>query len=183
MAATSEPKLACPARACVEPARLVDLVAIFNLIQLGAAEGHFNPIYLKPRYQAGLGLQLLGVLLASWMRVPGGIWRAARLQVLRVEGSFTGFALVLRIDAPPGANRRELYMCSIRPERRGVGWGRKLLLAMLESLPPGASVEADSLPAAVAMKRLLRGLGFRCLSRPMGPAGVQHFALERTRKA
>ena len=164
----------------VGAARLGDIAAVFNLIQLGAASGHFNDLYLRPRYQAGLGLQLFSAWLWGRVRVPGGLWRRAQLQVLRVDKDFAGFALILGTD--PAAGLYEIYMTALAPAFRAQGWGRRMLLAALDGLPARCTVQADSLPAAAVMKQLLRSLGFRPATRPLAGARAevaQRFTLDR----
>jgi GNAT superfamily N-acetyltransferase len=161
-----------------------DIAPVFNLIQQASAQGHVNRLYLQPRYQAGLALQLFGVHLLGRLRLPGGRWRAARLQVLRAphdSAVLLGFTLSAAHGTDGAAPERngqpppqEIYLCAVHPDHRGAGWGRAMLQAVLGQWPPATPVHADCLPASAAMKRLLRQLGFSPVPTPADQA-VQHF--------
>ncbi|MCX7167652.1 MAG: GNAT family N-acetyltransferase [Rhodocyclales bacterium] len=139
-------------------ARLLDIAPVFNLIQEGSAHGSFNNLYLLPRYQAGLGIQLFCVLLLGKLRLPSGSWRRADLHVIHHDGRFVGFALLRHLSA--GGKDQEIFMCAVDPQYRGQGFGRHLLQTVLAKMEDESTVEAECLPRAVQMKRLLRGMGF-----------------------
>jgi RimJ/RimL family protein N-acetyltransferase len=138
---------------------LSDIAPIFNLIQECSLLGCFSKLYLQPRYQAGLALQLFGVWLMRKLRLPGGDWHKADLQVLRCQDKFAGFMLI-RYQMPSGADR-EIYMCAIEKQYRGRGLGKLLIQELFDGMAAGQCIEADCLPNAIAMKHLLANLGFQ----------------------
>lgn len=139
--------------------QLADIAPIFNLIQLGAEEGCFSNLYLRPNYQAGLALQLFSIRLFGKFRLPDGKWWRARLEVLRSDGEFAGF--ILTRSRSLCEQRQEIYMCAVAPRFRRGGKGRRMIRHALDQMPGGCEIEAHCLPSAMAMRRLLVDLGFR----------------------
>ncbi|MES2151917.1 MAG: GNAT family N-acetyltransferase [Pseudomonadota bacterium] len=148
---------------------LNEIAAVFNLIQDGSADGCFNDIYLQPRYQAGLGGQLLCVWGLGRIRLPDGRWSQAALRVVRRDGALAGF--ILTRDPAPG--RREIYMCAVDSQWRRRGLGRLLVCAAQASLAPGTTLEAHCRTPALAMRRLLQSAGFA--PQKPGAGGVRGF--------
>ncbi|MCX7175583.1 MAG: GNAT family N-acetyltransferase [Proteobacteria bacterium] len=138
--------------------RLSDIAPIFNLIQNGSLNGHFSNLYTRPRYMAGLGIQLFSLCKNGRIKLPDGTWHQAKMKVLRVGGDFAGF-VILRHDAHQPAES-EIYMCGLENDFRGQGLGEWLLGAALSEVPVGHTVFADCLPNSVQMKTLLMKLRF-----------------------
>ncbi|MES2259252.1 MAG: GNAT family N-acetyltransferase [Pseudomonadota bacterium] len=153
----------------VRKAALGDIAPVFNLIQQCSAAGLFNAIYLEPRFQAGLGLQLFTVVLFGKIRLPGGNWSRAGLHVVCSDGVFAGFALMR--DLHPSGRRREIYLAAVQADMRRQGLGRSLILSILEQLEAGISIDAECQPCAGPMKHLLRSIGFSMHK----PAGARAF--------
>ena len=137
---------------------LSDMAPIFNLIQLGSRHGHFSNLYTRPRYMAGLGIQLFSLWKSSSIRLPDGIWHQATLKVLRIGNDFAGF-VILRWEARQ-PNEVEIYMCGVENDFRGKGLGEWMLRTALHEVPNGHSLFADCLPKSIRMKSLLNKLGF-----------------------
>ena len=150
----------------VRPAAVGDIAAIFNLIQQCSAEGSFNQAYLQPRFQAGLGLQLFGVLIFGKIRLPNGRWSRTCLQVIERDGAFAGFVIVR--DVLASGQRREIYMLAVPAQLRRQGVGRQLLQAALTRIEAGVDVDAQCLPRARQMKQLLHSMGF-AMRQPVEP--------------
>ena len=139
--------------------RFSHIAPVFNLIQAGSVSGCFSNLYLDPRFQAGLALQLFSVRLFSKIRLPSGVWHRARVHVLLHDGAFAGF-LLMRHVVSSGANQ-EIYMCAISVQFRGNGFGKWLLRSVLAHLPANVTVDAGCLSSAVSMQKLLRRIGFK----------------------
>jgi ribosomal protein S18 acetylase RimI-like enzyme len=146
---------------------LSDIAPAFNLIQAGSAQGCFCNLYLQPRYQAGLALQLFSVFFLGKIRLPDGTWFKAELSIIRVADRFAGFALVRTLSPL----HRELYMCGVEPGLQGRGHGRALLEKTLADLPPGGTLETECLDAAVMMRALVGKLGFERIMESAPQAG------------
>lgn len=144
--------------------RWSDIAPIFNLAQAGAMEGCFSNLYLRPRYQAGLAIQLFSIRLFGKLRLPDRTWSPARIDVLRCDGAFAGF--VLTRSHCSDERRQEIAMCALKPQLRGSGKGRRMLRHVLDRMPAGSEIDAHCLPNAKAMRRLLGKLGFRSVSPP-----------------
>lgn len=147
-----------PAPATLRKAGLSDISSAFNLLQDVSADGYINEIYIQPRYQAGLALQLFSVCLMGRIRLPDGLWSHAALTIARRDGGFAGLILTRHLDA--GGARREIYICAVAERFRSQGLGRQLVSSQLALLGEGDALEAQCLPKAQHMKRLLRSLGF-----------------------
>lgn len=139
-------------------AKLSDIAPVFNLIQDGSKCGFFNNIYLQPRYQAGLAIQLFSVFLFGTIRLPSEMRYKATLRVIRNENAFVGFALTRYLS--PRGESREIYMLAISPEYRGNGFGRRLIQSLIYDVECNGTIEAECLPGALPMKRLLQKMGF-----------------------
>lgn len=147
---------AAPMTVSAGPLRVLDVGHAFRLVLEGSRHGHFSNLYLRPRYRAGLGLQLFG-LLRGRLRMPGGQNFCAHARVLRLDGVFAGI-VVLREVAPAVW---EIYLCAIDAAARGRGLGGKLVgQALARHCTPGDVVYADCLPASDRMKRMLLRMGF-----------------------
>lgn len=155
---------------CIRDARMLDIAPIFNMIQHGAQQGFFNRRYLQPRYQAGLAMQLFSVRLFGKIRLPDRVWYPARLLTLGDVGGPAGFALVVRDW--PAAQVDEIYMCAVAPAFRNKGYGRRLVQSLLDDLPKGHFLQAACLPHAVAMKSLLRSMGFKAAEHRAQPTCI-----------
>ena len=154
------------------PLRFSHIVAIFNLIQQGSRRGHFTRLYTRPRYIAGLGIQLFALVLTSRIKLPDGISYRAASKVLIVDGRFAGF-VILRQVSPAGT---EIYMCALSDEYRGRGLGKWMLANALADTPANHRVSAACLPASESMRSVLTALGFgRDL--PGTRYGIQRFLL------
>lgn len=151
-------------RATLRPSLLSDIAPIFNLIQSGAMEGVFSNLYLIPRYQAGLGLQLLSCLYLKCIKLPDGIWHRAEMKSAWVGSEFAGFSIVRHVGNDPV--RLEIYLCALVPEYRGRGIGKALVAAAVDSVPFDGSIEASCLDDAIGMKALLRKAGFVPIATP-----------------
>lgn len=138
--------------------RLSDIAPIFNLIQAGSLNGHFSNLYTRPRYMAGLGIQLFSLWKYSSIRLPDGTRHQASMKVLRLGRDFAGF-VILRHDASRPIEV-EIYMCGVEDDFRGKGSGEWMLRAAISEIPNGYWVFADCLPDSVQMKSLLKKLGF-----------------------
>lgn len=139
-------------------ARLSDIAPIFNLIQEVSALGCFSNLYLKPRYQTGLALQLFSVWLFGKIRLPSGCWFKANLHSFYEQGELAGFLLLRQLSMD--GTSYEIYMCAVAANARGKNLGKRLIESAIASLPDNSIVEAECLPQALQMKRLLRRLGF-----------------------
>ncbi|MCG2582783.1 GNAT family N-acetyltransferase [Massilia sp. TS11] len=157
-----------PAQVSIDRLRAGDVVHVFNLILQGSDKGHFTPLYLEPRYAAGLGMQLF-CLLTGWLRLPGGEWLRGRTSVVRIDGLFVGFLILLHRPS-----HDEIYMTAVDTALHGYGLGRLLIQDVLHKQPPGRPLRADCLPASACMQRLLAGLGFERQDEDF-PGGVQRF--------
>lgn len=142
----------------IASARIGDIAPIFNLIQQGVLEGVFNPRYVEPRYQAGLGIQLFSACLFGKFRLPNGVRHRTSLLALRTLQGTAGFVWLVHDLPQPGAS--EIYMCALDPSLRGQGYGRLLLKSALDTLPNERTVQAECLPGAQAMQSLLQTVGF-----------------------
>lgn len=149
--------------ATLNKAKLSDIAPVFNLVQACCESGYLNNIYLAPPYQTGLAIQLFSVWLFGKIRLPTETWHKATLQVIRHEGQFAGFILMRYLE-PSGASR-EIYMCALEAQYRGKGLGKLLIQSALNNLENNTIVEADCLPKAMEMKRLLRHMGFESINR------------------
>lgn len=138
--------------------RLSDIAPIFNLIQVGSANGHFSNLYAQPRYMAGLGIQLFSLWRNNRIKLPDGSWHQASMKVLKVDRDFAGFT-ILRHQAKQ-ADEIEIYMCGLETSIRGNGLGEWMMRAALSEVPSGYSLYAECLPSSVQMKSLLMKLGF-----------------------
>lgn len=147
--------------------RLGDIAPIFSLIQLGSHHGHFSNLYTRPRYMAGLGMQLFSLWKNGQIRLPDGIWHRAEMKVLSIAGEFAGFIILRSESSQPDAI--EIYMCGVQNEFMGNGLGEWMLRTALGKLPYGCSVVADCLPNSVQMKSLLKKLGFVEAGLPESP--------------
>ncbi len=150
----------------IGPAALGQLAPIFNLIQACSADGSFNRIYLRPRFQAGLGLQLFGLVLFGRIRLPDGRWSRAHLHVAERAGSFAGFIIVR--DLLPGGRHCEIYLLAVPAQARRQGTGQRLLQCALAQRDSGTEVDAQCLPRARQMKQLLHRAGF-AMRQPVDP--------------
>ncbi|MFA6313305.1 MAG: GNAT family N-acetyltransferase [Sterolibacterium sp.] len=101
--------------------RLRDIAPIFSLIQVGSHHRHFSNLYTRPRYMAGLGLQLFSLWKNGQIRLPDGIRHRAEMKVLSVAGEFAGF-VILRYEASQH-DAVEICMCGVHNEFRGKGMG------------------------------------------------------------
>ncbi len=142
----------------VRTPRLSDIAAIFNLIQLGSANGVFTKLYLKPRYQAGLGLQLFSCLYFGRIRLPDGTRHKVKMLSAYRDSKLAGFVILRDIPSSPGC--REIYMIAVAPEFQRKGVGTALLASCIEGSAAGSILEATCLPKAQAMRRLLQNAGF-----------------------
>jgi len=142
----------------LDNSNLSDIAPIFNLIQLGSRHGQFSNLYTRPRYMAGLGIQLFSLWTSSRIRLPDGIWHQAHLKVLRVGNRFAGFVILRWEVRQP--NEVEIYMCGVENDFRGTGLGEWMLRAALSAVPSRCSLFADCLPNSTPMKSLLNKLGF-----------------------
>jgi len=138
---------------------LSDIAPIFNLIQSGSRHGHFSNLYTRPRYMAGLGIQLFSLWKSSEIKLPDRTEHRADMKVLRVGGDFAGF-IVLRHEAHRPAES-EIYMCALENDFRGRGLGEWMLREALSDVPIGHVVVVSCLPASIQMKSLLLKLRFR----------------------
>lgn len=150
-------KLATPTTA-----KLADIAPIFNLIQEVSSLGSFSNLYLKPRYQTGLALQLFAVWLFGKIRLPSGHWFNADLHTVYEEGKLVGFLLLRQIS--PDSSNHEIYMCAVIDSARGNGMGKRLIESAISNLPDNCIIEAECLPQSMQMKRLLRRLGFESVN-------------------
>lgn len=147
---------AAPKTVSAGPMGLLDVGQAFRLVLEGSRHGHFSNLYLKPRYRAGLGLQLFG-LLRGRLRMPGGQSFRAHARVLRLDGAFAGLVVLREV----GTAEWEIYVCAIDAAARGRGLGEKLVgQALARHCSPGDVVYADCLPASDKMKRMLLRMGF-----------------------
>lgn len=167
MASKLKPKVKLPSQiarcqAAVCKAKLSDIAPAFNLIQEYSRDGSFNNIYLSPRYQAGLALQLFSVWLLGKIRLPSGIWYKANLQVIRHEGAFAGFVLMRHLV--PSGGSQEIYMCAVESRHRGNGFGRQLIQSVLDNLESNSIIETECSPQSVYMIRLLNHMGFKSIN-------------------
>jgi GNAT superfamily N-acetyltransferase len=145
---------------------LRDFLPMFNLIQECCASCYFNPIYLRPRYQAGLALQLLGILFFGRLRLPGGAWHSAQIRVAFSDNNqFSG--LIIMRDCSNVEPNVEIYMCAVPRPFRGGGIGGLLIRFVIDNVAPGTIVIAECLPSASTMKQLLRRCGFQSVHRRM----------------
>ena len=136
--------------------RLSDIAAVFNLIQQGSRRGHFTRLYTRPRYIAGLGIQLFALVLTSRIRLPDGISYRAASKVLIVDGRFAGF-VILRQVSPA---ETEIYMCALSDEYRGKGLGKWMLANALAETPANHRISATCRAASESMRSVLIALGF-----------------------
>jgi len=143
----------------IHKANFYYITPIFNLIQNCSKSGYFNNIYLLPRYQAGLALQLFSILLLGKIRLPNGIWYKATLYVISHKSMFVGFALIRSLV--PSGSAQEIYMCAVKEKHRGNGFGKQLIQSILNNGENISIIEAECLPKSVHMKRLLCRLGFK----------------------
>lgn len=146
--------------------RLADVAPIFNLILLGSEQGHFCNLYPRPRYMAGLAIQLF-TLLAGWLRLPEDGWFRCTVHVLEHRGHFAGFA-ILRHGAY-GPKGSELYMFAVAPEFQRHGLGSTALRTIQAQLPIGHRLFAHCLPKSRGMLALLLKLGFTHQPAPRQP--------------
>lgn len=149
-------------QAAVYKAKLSDIAPVFNLVQECCESGYLNNIYLFPPYLTGLAIQLFSVWLFGKIYLPTGTWHKATLYVIRHEGKFAGFILMRHLE-PSGASQ-EIYVCAVEAKYRGKGFGKLLIQSALKNTENNTLVEAECLPKAVAMKRLLRHLGFESIN-------------------
>lgn len=142
-------------KAVLKTFSLRDIAPTFNLIQDGCRRGHFTALYLRPRFMAGLGVQLFTLLLKC-IRLSDRICYPTHAHVLMIDGVFAGFIIIRHMPT-----ESEIYMCSLLPEFRGKGFGRLMLAeAIAACVPKGRRLVADCLPASKEMMSTLAGLGF-----------------------
>lgn len=137
--------------------KLSEIAPVFNLIQKNSACCLFNPIYLIPYYQAGLAIQLFSIFLFNKIRLANGHWHKANLNVIHKDKLFVGF--ILTLIKPKKVV--EIYMCAVESQYRKQGFGKNLIQSLLNHLNNEYIVEAECLPKAFIMKKMLVKLGFK----------------------
>jgi GNAT superfamily N-acetyltransferase len=152
--------------------RLSHIAPMFNLILEGSRHRHFTRLYTRPRYMAGLGIQLFTLLLRSRIRPPNGVCYRATSKILVVDGLFAGF-VILRQVSP---EETEIYMCALLNEYRGKELGKWLLANALAEAPPNHRISAACLSASDSMRSVLTALGFARDGQSVS-RGIQRFLL------
>lgn len=142
----------------INQANLADIAPVFNLIQEYSYHDYFNNLYLQPRYQAGLGIQLFSILFFGYIRLPDSTWHQTNMLVAKNNNELLGFIIIRKLPGP--CDRHEIYMCAINDLYRRQGLGKRLIKAAIANLPKDSILEAECLPKARQMKQLLLNFGF-----------------------
>lgn len=150
--------------ATVDSFRLRDVAPVFNLILEGSEDGHFSNLYRKPRYMAGLGIQLFSILLLGQIRLPTARWYRCKITVLRDAGKCIGFVAVRLAAYAP--NIDEIYMVALDANHRRHGHGKMLLREAIGQRALGKQMVVNCLPASFVMRSLVKQLGFKEVEEP-----------------
>ena len=161
----------------IDQARLSDIAPVFNLIQEYSANDYFNNLYLQPRYQAGLGIQLFSILLFGRIRLPDGSWYKTNLLVARQNNAVLGFVITRCLTNTHIGH--EIYMCAVVDLYRRKGLGKRLIKAAIAHLPNDTIIDAECMPKARQMKQLLSSLGFESVGADK-KTGTEKFKVRKT---
>ena len=131
-------------------ARLLDVPLLFELLHEGALSGSFTDAHLTNEGYPRLLLGLIRGVIAS-KREPFLIF-------LRL-GEEVGFVRSRTEVAPDGARRTTILLCAVRPELRGHGLGRSMIVGFIADRPADEFV-AHCAKYARAMQLCLKRIGF-----------------------
>lgn len=158
-------------RAVFRPAKLLDIPAIYRLVQLGSVAGAYADVYLGGTGHVLLLKELLGVCLSPlWSGVSIGEGLSP-LAVLELDDELVGFTWMQQA-VNMGRPVVTLLMFSVAPKHLGKGYGEALLGHVVQRLPKGAVVRAECTRYAPRMKALLRRAGFARLRQSLVRPGL-----------